>query len=147
MGLRGLFSMIDPFKQISTSTISTMNLECRSVERNEESTAVMTLCLNLDWIASQTMMRLKQVSIPFLVSPWQESIPQHAAELTFMLTPDNIRGQLTETLHGPGLASDFALELMIPLSDEDDMRFLLMLVGDWMESLQQEEGSHKEERF
>ena len=48
---------------------------------------------------------------------------------------------------GPGLVSDFALELMIPLSDEDGTRFLLMLVGNQMESPQWEEGSHKEEGF
>ena len=40
-----------------------------------------------------------------------------------------------ETLHGPGLVSDFALELMIPLSDEDSTRFLSMLMGDQMESV------------
>ena len=64
-----------------------------------------------------------------------------------MLTPDNIRGRLTETPHGPGLVSDFALELTIPLSDEDGMRFLSMLMGDRMESLQWEEGSHKDKGF
>ena len=63
-----------------------------------------------------------------------------------MLTPDNIRGRLTETLHGPGLVSDFALELTIPLSDKDGKRFLSMLVGDWMESPQWEEGN-KDEGF
>ena len=47
-----------------------------------------------------------------------------------MLTPDDIRGQLTETPRGPGLVSDFALELTIPLLDEDGTRFLSMLVGD-----------------
>ena len=70
------------------------------------------------------------MSIPFLVVPWLESILQHCAESTFMLTPDNIRGRLTETPHGPGLSSDFALEPMIPLSDEDGTRFLLMLLGN-----------------
>ena len=92
MGLRGLFGAIDPFKSVSTLTVSTMSMEHRSIERNVESTAVTTLRLNLDWIASWTMMRLRQVSIPFLVSPWQESVLQHAAELMFMLTPDDIRG-------------------------------------------------------
>ena len=53
-----------------------------------------------------------------------------AAESMFMLTPDNIRGRLTETPHGPGLVLDFTLELTIPLSDEDGTHFLLMLVGD-----------------
>ena len=147
MGLRGLFGAINPFKQVSTSTVSTMSLECRIVKRNVELTVVTTLCLNLDWIASQTMMRLRQVSILFPPGPWQESILQHAAELMFMLTPDDIRGRLTETPHGPGLSSDFALELTIPLLDEDGTRFLLMLVGDRMESPQWEEGSHKEEGF
>ena len=47
-----------------------------------------------------------------------------------MLTPDDIRGRLTETPHGPGLSSDFALELTIPLSDEDGTCFLSMLVGN-----------------
>ena len=70
------------------------------------------------------------------MGPWQESILQHAAELTFVLTPDNIWGQLTETPHSPGLVSDFALELTIPLLDEDGTRFLSMLVGDRMESPQ-----------
>ena len=77
MGLRGLFGEIDPFER---------------VERNMESAVATTLRLNLDWIASRTMTRLRQVSIPFLAGPWQESLLQHAAELTFMLTPDNIRG-------------------------------------------------------
>ena len=86
--------------------------------------------LNLDWIASRTMMRLRQVLIPFPPGPWQESVLQHAAESTFMLTPDDIRGRLTETPHSPGLASDFALELMILLSDKDGTRFLSMLMGD-----------------
>ena len=122
-----------------------MSMECRSVERNVELTAVTTPHLNLDWIASWTMTRLRQVAIPFLVVPWSESLLQHVAESTFMLTPDNIRGQLTETLRSPGLVSDFALELMIPLSDEDSMRFLMMLVGDRMESPHLEEGSHEEE--
>ena len=92
MGLRGLFSAIDPFKCVSTSIVSTMSMEHRSLKRNLELTAVTTPHLNLDWIASQTMTRLRQVSIPFLVGPWQESMLQHAAESTFMLTPDNIRG-------------------------------------------------------
>ena len=52
-----------------------------------------------------------------------------------------------ETPHSPGLSSDFALELTIPLSDKDGTRFLLMLMGDRMESPQWEEGSHKEEGF
>ena len=52
-----------------------------------------------------------------------------------------------ETPCGPGLVSDFALELTIPLSDKDGTRFLLMLVGDRMESPWWEEGSHKEEGF
>ena len=95
-----------------------------------ELTVATTPRLNLDWIASQTMTRLRQVSIPFPAGPWQESVLQHAAELTFMLTPDDIRGRLTETPRGPGLLSDFALELTIPLSDEDGTRFLSMLVGD-----------------
>ena len=47
----------------------------------------------------------------------------------------------------PGLVSDFALELMIPLTDEDGTRFLSMLVGNRMESPQWEEGSHKDEGF
>ena len=64
-----------------------------------------------------------------------------------MLTPDDIRGRLTETPHGPGLVSDFALELTIPLSDEDSTCFLSMLVGDRMESPRWEEGSHEEEGF
>ena len=64
-----------------------------------------------------------------------------------MSTPDNIRGQLTETPCRPGLVSDFALELMILLSDKDGTCFLSMLVGDWMESPQWEEGSHEEEGF
>ena len=92
-------------------------------------------------------MRMRQVSIPFPVVPWLESILQHCAESTFMLTPDDIRGRLTETPHGPGLVSDFALELTIPLLDEDGTCFLLMLVGNRMESPQWEEGSHKEEGF
>ena len=70
------------------------------------------------------------MSVPFPVVPWQESVLQHAAESTFMLTPDDIRGQLTETPHGPGLVSDFALELTISLSDKDSTRFLSMLVGN-----------------
>ena len=65
----------------------------------------------------------------------------------FMLTPDDIRGRLTETPRGPGLVSEFALELRIPLSDEDGMRFLLMLVGDRMESPQWKEGSHEDQGF
>ena len=64
-----------------------------------------------------------------------------------MLTPDNIRGRLTETPHGPGLLLDFTLELTIPLSDEDGTRFLSMLVGNRMDSPQWEEGSHEEEGF
>ena len=52
-----------------------------------------------------------------------------------------------EMRHGPGLVSDFALELMIPLSDEDGTWFLSMLVGDQMESPWWEEGSHEEEGF
>ena len=107
----------------------------------------MTLRLNLDWIASRTMTRLRQVSIRFPPGPWQESALQHAAESTFMLTPDDIRGCLTETPCGPGLVSDFALELTIPLSDKDGTRFLSMLVGNWMESPQWEEGNHKDEGF
>ena len=87
------------------------------------------------------------MSVPFLVVPWSESVLQHCAESTFMLTPDDIRGRLTETPRGPGLVSDFALELTIPLLDEDSTRFLLMLVGNRMESPQWEEGSHKEEGF
>ena len=90
----------------------------------------MTLCLNLGWIASQTMTRMRQVSIPFPAGPWQESVLQHAAESTFMLTPNDIRCRLTETLCSPHLASNFALELTIPLSDEDGTRFPSMLVGD-----------------
>ena len=74
MGLRGLFGTINPFKHVSTSTMSTTSMERRSVERNMESTAVMTPRLNLDWIASRTMTRLRQVSILFLVSSWQESV-------------------------------------------------------------------------
>ena len=87
------------------------------------------------------------MSVPFPVVPWLESVLQHCAELTFMLTPDDIRGRLTETPRGPGLVSDFALELMIPLSDEDGTHFLSMLVGNQMESPQWEEGSHEEEGF
>ena len=49
--------------------------------------------------------------------------------------------------HGPGLASEFALELTIPLSVEDGDMILSMLVPDRMESPQWEEGSHKEEGF
>ena len=70
-----------------------------------------------------------------------------AAESAFMLTPDDIRGRLMEIPCSPGLVSDFALELTIPLSDEDGTRFLSMLVGNRMESPQWEEGSHEEERF
>ena len=130
MGLRGLFGKINPFECITTSIVSTTNLEHRSVGRNEESPVVTTLHLNLGWIHSQTMMRMRQVSIPFLVVPWQESVLQHAAELTFMLTPDDIRGQLVEMLCGPGLTSDFVLELTIPLLVEDGDRILSMLVPD-----------------
>ena len=86
--------------------------------------------LNLGWIHSRTMTRMRQVLVPFPVMPWSESVLQHCAESTFMLTPDDIRGRLTETLHSPGLSLDFALELMILLLDEDGMRFLLMLVGN-----------------
>ena len=64
-----------------------------------------------------------------------------------MLTPDDIRGRLMETPRGPGLVSDFALELTIPLSDKDSTRFLWMLVGDQMESPQWEEGSHEDKGF
>ena len=92
-------------------------------------------------------MRLRQVLIPFLVMPWSESILQHAAESTFMLTPDEIRGQLVETPRGHGVDSDFALELTIPLLAEDSDRILSMLVPNRMESPQWEEGSHKEEGF
>ena len=147
MGLRGLFGAIDPFKHVATSTVSTMNLERRSVERNVESTAERMPHLNLDWIASQTTTRLRQVSIPFPVVPWLESILQYAAESTFMLTPDEIRGQLVKTPRGHGVASDFVLELTIPLMTEDGDRILLMLVPDRMESPQWEEGSHEEEGF
>ena len=147
MGLRGLFGEIDPFECVATSIVSTTSLEHRSVERNVGSAVVTTPRLNLDWIASRTTTRLRQVAIPFPVCPWQESLLQHVAESTFMLTPDDIRGRLTETPHGPGLVSDFALELTIPLSDEDGTRFLSMLVGDRMESPQWEEGSHEEEGF
>ena len=52
-----------------------------------------------------------------------------------------------EMLCSPGLVSDFALELTIPLSDDDGTRFLSMLVGDWMESPQWEGGGHKDEGF
>ena len=103
--------------------------------------------LNLGWIHSRTMARMRQVLVPYPVVPWSESILQHCAESTFMLTPDNIRGRLTETLHGPGLSSDFTLKLTIPLSDEDGTRFLSMLVGNRMESPQWKEGSHEEEGF
>ena len=144
MGLRGLFREINPFERVAISTISTVSTECGSVGRNEESPAVTTPHLNLGWIHSRTMTRMRQVSIPFPVVPWQESVLQHAAESTFMLTPDNIRGRLVETPHGPGLASEFTLELMILLSIEDGDR---MLVPDQMESPQWEEGSHEEEGF
>ena len=147
MGLRGLFGEIDPFERIATTTVSTTSSELRSVGRNEECPAVTTLCLNLGWIHSRTMTRMRQVSIPFLVVPWSESVLQHCAESTFMLTPDDIRGRLTEMPHGPGQVSDFALELTILLSDEDGTRFLSMLVGNRMESPQWEEGSHEEEGF
>ena len=122
--------MIDPFDHVSTLIISTTSSECRSVERNVESTVATTPRLNLDWIASRTMMRLRQVAIPFPVVPWSESVLQYTAESTFMLTPNNIRGRLMETPHGPGLSSDFALELTIPLSDEDGTKILSMLVGN-----------------
>ena len=147
MGLRGLFGAINPFKCVTTSTVSTMSLEHRSVERNMELTVVTTLCMNLDWIASWTMTRLRQVSILFPVGPWQESILQHAAESMFMSTPDDIRGRLTEILRSPGLVSDFTLELTILLLDKDGTHFLSILVGDWMESPQWEEGSHEDEGF
>ena len=147
MGLRGLFSEIDPFECVTTMTVSTTSSELRSIGRNKESPAVTTPRLNLGWIHSWTMTRMRQVSIPFLVVPWSESILQRCAESTFMLTPDDIRGRLTEMPRGPGLVSDFALELMIPLLDEDGTRFLSMLVGNRMESPQWEEGSHKEEGF
>ena len=52
-----------------------------------------------------------------------------------------------EMLCGLGLASDFVLELTIPFSDEDGTRFLLMLVGNQMESPQWEEGSHEDKGF
>ena len=90
---------------------------------------------------------MHQVSIPFPVVPWQDSMLQHVVESTFMVTPDNIRGHLTETPHGPGLISNFTLELTIPLLDEDRMRFLLMLVGDQVESLQWAQGSLNKEGF
>ena len=48
---------------------------------------------------------------------------------------------------GHGVASDFALELTIPLLAEDGDRILLMLVPDRMESPQWEEGSPEEEGF
>ena len=147
MGLRGLFGEIDPFDRVATSTVSTTSMERRSVERNVESAVERTPRLNLDWIASQTTTRLRQVSILFPVVSWSESILQYAAELMFMLTPDEIRGRLVETPRGHGVASDFALELTIPLSQEDGNRILLMLVPDRMESPQWEEGSHEEERF
>ena len=67
MGLRGLFGTIDPFECVSTLTMSTTSLERRSIERNVESTVATTPRLNLDCIASQTMTRLRQVSIPFPV--------------------------------------------------------------------------------
>ena len=63
MWLRGLFGAINPFKCVTTSTVSTTSLERRSVERNAESIVATTPRLNLDWIASWTMMRLRQVSI------------------------------------------------------------------------------------
>ena len=85
--------------------------------------------------------------IPFPVVPWLESVLQHAAESMFILTPDEIRGRLVETPHGHGVASDFVLELTIPLSVEDGDRILSMLVPDRMESPQWEEGSHEEEGF
>ena len=147
MVLRGLFREIDPFKRVTISTVSTTSLELRSVRRNEECPAVTTPHLNLDWIASRTMMRMRQVSVPFPIMPWSESILQHCAESTFMLTPDDIRGRLMETPCGPGLVSDFTLELTIPLLDEDGMRFLSMLVGNRMESPQWERGSHEDEGF
>ena len=87
------------------------------------------------------------MSTPFPVVPWQESILQHTAESTFMLTPDEIRGRLVETPRGHGVVLDFVLELTIPLSAEDDDRILSMLVPNRMESPQWEEGSHEEEGF
>ena len=54
---------------------------------------------------------------------------------------------MVETPQGYGVASDFALELTIPLLVEDGDRILLMLVPDRMESPQWEEGGHKEEGF
>ena len=147
MGLRGLFGEIDPFEHVAISTVSTTSSELRSIGRNEEYPAVTTPRLNLGWIHSRTMTRMRQVSVLFLVVPWSESVLQHCAESTFMLTPDDIRGRLTETPRSPGLVSDFALELMILLLDEDGTRFLSMLVGNRMESPQWEEGSHKEEGF
>ena len=141
MGLRGLFGEIDPFERITTSTVSTTSMEHRSVEKNVESTAERTPRLNLDWIASRTMTRLRQVLIPFPVVPWSESILQYAAESTFMLTPNEIRGRLVEMPRGHGVASDFTLELTIPLSTEDGNRILSMLVPDRMESPQWEEGT------
>ena len=92
MGLGGLFGAIDPFNCVSTSTVSTTSLERRSVERNMDLTVATTPRPNLDWIASWTMTRLRQVLILFPVVPWLESVLQYTAELTFMLTPDNIRG-------------------------------------------------------
>ena len=129
-GVKGLFSEIDPFERVAISTVSTTSSERRSVGRNEECPAVTTPPLNLGWIHSRTITRMRQVSIPFPIVPWSGSVLQHCAELTFMLTPDDIRGRLTETPRGPGLVSDFALELTIPLSDEDGTRFLSILVGD-----------------
>ena len=64
-----------------------------------------------------------------------------------MVTVDDIRDCLAEMPHGPGLVSNFALELMILQSDENRMRFLLMLVGDWVESPQWAQGSHNKEGF
>ena len=130
MGLRGLFGEIDPFEHVTISTISTTSSEHRSVGRNEERPAVTTPRLNLGWIHSRTMTRMRQVSIPFPVVPWSESVLQHCTESTFMSTPDDTRGRPTETPHGPGLSSHFALELTIPLSDEDGTHFLSMLVGN-----------------
>ena len=146
-GVKGAVGAIDPFECVTTSTIPTTSMERRSIERNMELTVATTPHLNLDWIASWTMTRLRQVSIPFPVGPWQESILQHAAESTFMLTPDDIRGRLMEMPHSPGLLSDFTPELTIPLLDEDGTRFLSMLMGDQMESPQWEEGRHEEEGF
>ena len=49
---------------------------------------------------------------------------------------DTIRGCLTEMPCGPGINSEFTLELSILWSDKDGICFLLMLVGDRSESPQ-----------